>query len=184
MEIFPGGVTLGLSGVGESSPSKPSAGQSYKKRRGSHCEVFKGERREDGGWRDSSTNEQSRLGTGGFQESQCLSFVILGEAGWELPPALGLLGIDFACCSVYCQRSSGCFFRPFSKDGGWVRQRQGPWTIAQTPTSVTPEIQAKLKAPLARGCLTDWEAPGLGSGTKLSQTQLCSSLAVRPWTSL
>lgn len=92
----------------------------------------------------------------------------------------GLLGICVACCSVHCQQQSGCFLHPLSKDCGRASQHQGPWTVGQTHTSV-PRIQVKLKAALALGRLTDWEAPGLGhSGTKPSGTRSCSSRAVWP----
>ena len=81
----------------------------------------------------------------------------MAEAGWVLPPALGLLGNNFACCSVYGQQKCGCFTHPartVARSGstrGHGPSNRPRW---KDQTSVTPEIQVELEAALALGRLT------------------------------
>lgn len=142
--------------------------------------MFKGESRKDGGWRDSSAKEQRLPGTGGgegYQESRC-SVLRDAGGGWLGAAAASGAPGHVLCCSIYCRPSSGCFFHPFSEDGGGVRQHQGH--RPSDPNFCCPRDPGQAQSCPPPGL------PGIGKhpGFLVGQSQPCSSLAVWPWAGL
>lgn len=108
--------------------------------------------------RTAAARSKASQEPGGFRKARVLSFVILGEVGWVLPPALGLLGIYVACCLVYCQQSSGCFFPPFGKDCAGSGSTRGHGRPDRPKHLSLERSRSSSKLPLLTlDCLTDWD---------------------------
>lgn len=140
-------------------------------------EMFKGENRKDGGWRDSSTEEQRQPWIRGLRESQSSGLRVSGVP----PPALGFLAFTLLVAQFPVSKIVAVSFMHLARTAAGSGSTSGRGQ--SDPNICRSRDPGQARSCPCPGCLTDWGGHRLPSGTKLSQTWPCSLLAVWPWTS-
>lgn len=138
-------------------------------------DMFKGENRKDGGWRES-TGEQRQPRISGLQESQSSGLRVSGVP----PPALGFLAFTLPVAQFPVSKIVAVSFMHLTRTAAGSGSTRGRGQ--SDPNICHSRDPGQARSCPRPGCLTDWGVCRLRSETKLSQTWPCSLLAVWPWT--